>query len=146
MANPTYTLEVAFATANPLTASPTWTDITAYMRSFEVRRGKDHELQRTQAGQLDLVLNNRDRRFEPGFAAGAYSPNVLPLKQIRLRAVFSAVTYELFRGYVTDWGQDWGTVTQPGAGQADAHVVAVDPFTVLSHTDLRSYRTLVLED
>lgn len=146
MANPTYTLEVAFSTTNPLTTSPTWTDISAYLISFDLRRGKDHELASTQAGSLDLVLLNRDRRFEPLFAAGAYSPNVLPMKQIRLRATFSSITYDLFRGFVIDWGQDWGDVTLASKGVAEAHVRAVDGFSVLSHMNASTYQSEVLAD
>src|SRR5947208_861437 len=128
----TYILECAFSTANPLTDPGSWTDITAYMLDFTTHRGKPHELQRTQAGTMDVTLLNKDRRFDPTLTTGTYYPNVLPMKQIRLRATYSATTYDLFRGYVLDWGQQWGDVTQANAGMAECVVHAVDAFNVLS--------------
>jgi hypothetical protein len=39
----TITVEVAFGT-DPLTTPGTWTDVTSYLKGFEIRRGKSHEL------------------------------------------------------------------------------------------------------
>src|ERR1043166_4103211 len=110
--NPVYMLEVAFSTTSPLTDPGSWTDITAYMIEFTTKRGRPHELDRTQAGTMDVTLINRDRRFDPSYASSPYNPNVLPMKQIRLRATYLATTYDLFRGYVLDWGQQWASPPQ----------------------------------
>lgn len=61
---------------NPLTADPTWTDISQYVREWSVRQSRDEVIGRFQAGTAQLLLDNRDRRFEPHYAAGAYFPNV----------------------------------------------------------------------
>lgn len=147
MANPTYTVEVAFATANPLTTSPTWSDVSAYLLSFATSKGKDHELTQTQAGTMTVELSNKDRRFDPTYTGGAYYPNVLPMKQIRLRATYLSVTYELFRGFVLDWQQDWGEVVMASQGRSIVRVQAVDAFHIASlFGDLNTYRAQVLED
>jgi hypothetical protein len=81
----TTTVEVAFASP-PLGGSYTWTDITAYVRSFDTKRGRSYELDQMQAGTATFQLDNKDGRFTPGLATGAYFPNVLPRRRIRVRA------------------------------------------------------------
>jgi len=63
---PTFVTEVAFTTA-PL-ATPTWVDISAYVRHIEgisITRGRPNESSTFAAGQVSLLLNNNDRRFDP---------------------------------------------------------------------------------
>lgn len=70
MAWPTVTAEVMFN-------SPTWTDISAYLREVSVKRGVSRvdsasPLLRYDAGTATLTLDNRDRRFDPTNLAGPY--------------------------------------------------------------------------
>jgi hypothetical protein len=127
---PEFKVRVAFTT-DPLSSTPTWTDISQYARAMTFRRGRNHELDRIEAGSLRLRLNNRDRRFDPSFTAGPYYPNVLPLKRVRLSAIWQTVEYFLFDGFIEDWPQTW-------KGVKDAEVVlsAVDAFTYLSRLDI----------
>ncbi len=56
--------------------SPTWTDISAYVRSAKVVRGStrvDSPTVRYEAGTAELRLDNRDRRFDPTNLAGPYT-------------------------------------------------------------------------
>lgn len=72
LSNPTYpdfTVEVAFTT-NPGSV-PAWTNITDYVRSVSIRRGRSHELDRPEAGTCVIVLANHDRRFDPSFSSGS---------------------------------------------------------------------------
>lgn len=75
MTAPTYKCEVAFTT-DPLSSSPSYTDITAYLRGFNIRRGRQTELERTQAGTADIVLSNTDRRFDPTYGDQNLFPRV----------------------------------------------------------------------
>jgi hypothetical protein len=61
-------------------------DITEWVRSGSTSRGASRELERTEAGTGHLVLDNRDGRFTPFLPSGAYYPDILPLKRIRIRA------------------------------------------------------------
>jgi hypothetical protein len=132
MSWPTITIEIDFA-HGPLTAlaSNTWTDITAYVISLSTRRGRSDALGRMEAGTAQLVLDNSDRRFDPTFAAGAYYPNVVPTKKIRISAVYSAVTYRLFVGHVASWPPDW-----PGGLDATTTIQCVDAFTFFASVKL----------
>ena len=120
----TLTVEAAFGYA-PL-ATPTWTDISAYARSLVIKRGRSHELDQVSASTLNMVLSNDDGRFDPTYTTGAYYPNVVPMVPVRVRAAYSAVTYDLFRGFVEAWPQDW-----PAFKDATVKLRAVDAFKLL---------------
>lgn len=61
---PPVTVEVAFD-GGPFATSYTWTDISAWVREFAVKRGRSYELDRIEASTLDLTLDNADGRFTP---------------------------------------------------------------------------------
>ena len=129
---PSLKVDVAFTT-DPTDGSPSWTDITAYVRSFRTRRGRQHDLQRIEAGTLDMELDNRDRRFDASYAAGAYYPNVLPLRRIRVYSQWNSVTYPVWQGYAEAWPPSW-----PDGGLNDVVTLrAVDTFKVLNLSSLR---------
>lgn len=126
MASPTIIVEIAFST-NPLD-TPTWTDVTSYLVAIpRIRRGRQHELNRIEAGEAEVVLNNLDRRFDPTNTAGPYYPNVLPMRKIRISAVYSATTYRLFTGFIEGWPPDW-----PLDGTATVTLRCVDGFKILN--------------
>jgi len=133
-------VSVAFADG-PLVASPTWTDVTAYVRSVRTSRGRSSELDEFQAGTATVVFENIDRRFDPDYTSGAYYPNVKVRRQIKVEAVYSAVTYPVFRGVVQGWAQDWPTHNR----DATCTVQAVDLFGILATWDLpdSAYETVV---
>jgi hypothetical protein len=62
---PKVTVEVAFD-GGPFSSSYSWTDISDYVEGFQVRRGRNSELDRIEAGTLSLKLDNSDGRFTPG--------------------------------------------------------------------------------
>ncbi|MEU8780056.1 LamG-like jellyroll fold domain-containing protein [Streptomyces sp. NPDC048637] len=62
---PKVTVEVAFD-GGPFSAAYTWTDISDYVKGFQVRRGRNNELDRIEAGTLSVTLDNSDGRFTPG--------------------------------------------------------------------------------
>lgn len=105
MTLPTLSVRIAFAT-NPLD-TPTWTDVSAYVRGLRIRRGRNDELGRMEAGEAEVVLDNRDRRFDPTHAAGPYYPNVLPMRKISIRATWNAVTYDVYTGFIEAWPTAW---------------------------------------
>jgi hypothetical protein len=50
----------------PFATSYTWTDVTDRVTDLKVRRGRNDELNRIEAGTLSLTLDNNDGRFTPG--------------------------------------------------------------------------------
>lgn len=123
MALPTLAVDIGFATDPGL--PPTWVDISEYVRSASIRRGRSHELDRVEAGTATVLLDNRDGRFDPANALSPYWPNVLPMRQVRIRATWEGVGYILFRGYIESWPQSWAS---GGVGDATVTLQAVDGF------------------
>lgn len=94
-------VKVELALASGPAQAPVWTDVTPYVRGFRIRRGRDDVLNRFQAGELsDLELDNRDRRFDPGNAAGPHFGNLRPMKRVRVRAQWGGSGGTLYRDAV----------------------------------------------
>lgn len=124
-------IQVAFATTP--SSPPTWTDITPYVQAFSITRGRQRELNAIQTGTASILLDNRDRRFDPTNTAGPYYPNVLPTKRIRISGTWSSVTTPQFDGFVDGWPQTWN-----GPFDADAPITASDGFKVLNFAQLNT--------
>jgi hypothetical protein len=129
MSAPTFSVEVAFAT-NP-GAAPTWTTVSTWSMGFATKRGRQKELDRIDAGTCTDRFNNSDRRFDPTHTGSPYSPNVLPMRRIRHRAVHNGTTYDLWSGFVEAWPQTW-----EGPNVGFAQINATDAFLPLSKADV----------
>ena len=106
MPYPVAVVEVAF-TDGPYVVSPTWTDVTSYVRGMDITRGVPDDWQLQADGSATVTLSNRDRRFDPFNTSGPYYGNLLPRRQIRIRATFSSTTYDVFRGFIAGWPPEW---------------------------------------
>ena len=128
-------LEVSVAWGNnALDSSLTWTDISQYVRGIAIDRGRSVVTERVRAGTGTLLLDNRDRRFDPLYGSSPYDPNVKPLKPVRVRAVHNSVTYPVFQGYVESLTQQW-----PLDGHdAVATMRIVDGFSLLARAEVVS--------
>ena len=126
-------IEVSVDFANdPTSSTRTWVDITPYAREFATRRGRPDALSRIDTGTLTLTLDNRDGRFDPTNTSGAYYPNVLPMRRIRVLAQWLSVTYNVFHGYIDDW-----PLSFPDLGKnALVNVTAVDALAILPLLDI----------
>jgi hypothetical protein len=129
MAMPTITVEVAFTTDPG--ATPTWTDLSSRLVRFSVDRGRQRELDRFSAGRAQIVLDNTDRALDPSYTSSAYYPNVVPMRRVRIRATYNAITYDIFNGYADSWDQTY----EPPA-VATCTLQATDAFKVLGNMEL----------
>ena len=132
---PQLVVEVAFAD-DPLTGSPTWTDVSQWVRSVNgvsISRGKQTEVQTTASGSASLVLDNRTRRFDPTFTTGPYYGNLLPRRGIRIRALWNGTYYPMFRGFVEAWPQRYMFKKD-----ASVPLSAYDGLAVLAESEVRS--------
>lgn len=137
MARPTLKVSVAFAT-NPLATTPAWTDISAYVcadQPISIRRGRQQELGRFEAGMLTLALNNLDRRFDPTNTSSPYAPNVVPNRKIKVEAIWNSTTYPLFTGYIDEWPPEW-----PLTGDARVTIRATDAFKLFARKKITLWR------
>lgn len=73
-------------------------DITDRLVSASTSRGKNQALDRIDAGNLNIVVDNFDRLFDPLYSAGFYFGQLIPGKEIRI----SCNGYPVIYGYVDD--------------------------------------------
>ncbi len=102
---PVAIVEIAFDDG-PYVVSPTWTNVTSYVREMTTDRGRSDDWG-TFDGSASVVLSNRDRRFDPFNTSGPYYGKLLPRRQIRITATYGGTTYPVFRGFVAGWPPVW---------------------------------------
>jgi hypothetical protein len=105
MPYPTPIVEIAF-NDSPYVVSPTWVDVSDRCRSFSSDRGRQDDWG-TFSGSASVVLDNRDRRFDPFNTAGIYYGKLTPRRQIRIRATYGGSTYDVFRGFISGFTPSW---------------------------------------
>jgi hypothetical protein len=77
----------------------TWTDITEYVQTAQIRRGRSRQLDYFQAGTATINLNNASRVFDPLNSASPLYPGIEPRCLIRV----SSRSKFIFTGFVNDW-------------------------------------------
>jgi hypothetical protein len=106
-----------------------WTDVTAYVMDCQISRGRAYERDTFTPGVCSLVLLNSDRRFDPDYSSSPYSPNVLPMKQVRVTWTYAATPYRWFTGFIQGWPQAWD---DPADTMSTVTVQALDALAVLA--------------
>lgn len=107
-----------------------YADVTEYVKSFTISRGKSRELDRFDAGQAIVVFNNNFREFDPTYEAGPFVDQIVPKRKIRI----SVNNNVQFTGVTDDWNLNYDP-----SGVSVASVVAFDDFSVLTNLGLYSY-------
>ncbi len=133
-------VQVAFE-ANPDAASPTWTDVTRYVRlasGITITRGRQDTNSQPSAGTCSMTLDNTDGRFTSGRASSPYSPWVIPGRKLRVQWKDpndgGATWTDRFVGHVESW-----PTTQGPATAAYTSINVVDRLAALGLADeLRS--------
>lgn len=105
-------------------------DVSDRVKSFSISRGKSRQLDRYQAGQASIVLDNNDRTFDPTYAASPYYGQIIPRREIRIT---SGTAIQYF-GSVDDWNLDY----EPN-GDNLANAICSDGFRVLANQTLHAY-------
>lgn len=120
-----------------LAGPDTFTDLVDYFRGGEISRGVsafDGVYGRAEAGTCTMRLANEDRRFDPSHLTGPYVvagvTQVEPERQVRIRASYGGVAYNLFRGFADDWSLSY---VPPAV--ANAVVKATDGTKVIANYD-----------
>ena len=119
--------------------SPVWVDITEYVRSGSIDRGRQSEFDRTSAGKLRLSLLNMDRNFDP-----EYNSNATVNKRIRVSCTDGAAVgnlIRLFDGWIDAMPQSY---VPPNL--ATVELEATDGFKLLGRFDLDEIYGSVVED
>ena len=122
MAVPTTKVYIYFNTA--------YVDVTQYVASVSVDRGKSRELDRYTAGHASVTFHNDSRIFDPFNTLSAYYPNVVPRKLLKIETS----NLPIFTGYIDDWDLNYDI-----SGKSFASASVVDGFLRLSAAELDSF-------
>jgi hypothetical protein len=96
-----------------------YVDVSDEVFGVSVNRGRNRDLERTNAGSLGVSFRNESRRFDPRNTASDIVTYIVPRRPVRVFAFGSAV----FTGVVDDWNFDYG----PG-GDSVASLSGADGF------------------
>lgn len=58
------------------------TDVTSDVRSVQIRRGRSRQLSKFTAGNANVTLDNRARKYDPLYASSPYYGSIVPRKQV----------------------------------------------------------------
>ena len=93
-------------------------EITDLVTRVGIRRGRNRITSKFEFGTADVVLYDQNGDWNPMNPAGAYYPNLVPLRQIIIYATYLGVDYYLFSGFITNYdtcfrqgNEDVSTVT-----------------------------------
>lgn len=102
-------------------------DITSYVKDVQLSRGKNRQLDRFNAGHFSATLDNRNRFFDPTFAASPFYGQVVPRRNLQ----YSVDNVVQFYGVVDDWNLSYSP-----DGKSVAEVSAYDGFSQLANQTL----------
>ncbi len=99
-------VEISFD-SNPYVTSPTYVDVSSDVGMINITRGRGDVLDTIGPGMISLELRNESGDYDPSNTGGAHSPNVKPMRQCRVRAVHNSITYDLWKGWIASFPQDY---------------------------------------
>lgn len=105
-------------------------EVTDYVRSVSIRRGKSRELDRYDAGQASITFNNNNRAFDPTYVASPFWGQIVPKR--RVKVTMDTVTQ--FDGTIDDWN-----ISIDPSGISVASAQAFGPFSKLAELELTGY-------
>lgn len=121
MAVPTY--QVLLISNNGLITK----DVTAYVRSVGISRGRSRELDRFEAGSFSIVFDNRSRYFDPLYTSSPYNGYITPKRSVQ---IWSAGIKQ-FDGNIQDWNLSYDI-----SGDSIAIANGADQFAYLAQQSL----------
>jgi hypothetical protein len=105
-------------------------DVSEFVRSVSVSRGKSRQLERFTAGNATIELNNNARVFDPQNLSSPFYGQIIPKRTIKVETAGSAIFY----GVVDDWNLNYDL-----SGLSVTTADCVDGFTLLAQRALSAH-------
>jgi hypothetical protein len=101
--------------------------------AWSSHRGRQFELDQTEAGIAQIKLRNESGRFDPTNTGSAYAAGLTALRQskINVRHPFTGSWHDVFTGYAEDW--QFGRTGRKGS---NATLKLVDAFELLANAQV----------
>jgi hypothetical protein len=110
---------------NPLDGGIAFEDVTSFVTTVGLSRGKSRDLENISGGQLSVAFRNEGRDFDPSIV-GPLTSYVVPRKPVRVQVEGTPV----FTGFVDDWNFNYSM-----GGLAVASIEASDGFSLLARQE-----------
>ena len=107
-------------------------DVSAYVQTVNVRRGRSRSITHATAGIATIVLRNEDRRFDPEYAAGPYYGSILLKGAVCIFGTVDSTDYQIYEGTMAAWNTSY-----EGPNASTVTVSCVDGLEQLSMTSLK---------
>ena len=78
-------------------------EITSLVEAVGIRRGRNRITSKFEYGSAEVRLYDQNGDWNPMNPAGAYYPDLVPLRQIIITATYAGNEYYLFSGYITNY-------------------------------------------
>ena len=102
-------------------------DVTAYVRSVSINRGRSRELDKFEAGSFSIVFDNRLRYFDPLYTSSPYNGYITPKRSV----VITSGSQQVFNGFIQDWNLAYDI-----SGDSISIANGADAFAFLSNQSL----------
>lgn len=131
-------LELMWSPTTAPNVDPVYVDMTdsngaLLARNITIRSGRVDEFAQFETATMSMVLDNRNRHFDPNYTGGKFYPNVKPMRRVRLRARWpkgpTGTTYNRFVGFI---GDEFPQLYPNAGNDATVPVTAYDGFGVLA--------------
>jgi len=126
---PALQTKVELSTDAPMSAAPTWTDISAQAKNIKITRGRQDRFSIVQAGSATFDLTNEGGRLSVANTSSPFYPNLRKNNRIRISIIYNTVTYVRLVGYVNEWPVQWE------GKHSVATVTCTDVFKLLARYD-----------
>lgn len=107
-----------------------FSDVSSYLRSISISRGKSNELSTYDAASVTVQLSNEGRLFDPSYPDSPYASAIAPTGVLRI----SRDGIYLFVGLISDWNFAYDQ-----SGDAIAEIQATDAFWLLTNLTLNEF-------
>ena len=101
-------------------------DVTSVVNQVAIRRGRNRLLDKFDAGGCTVQLTDTTGAFDPD--NGTYADEILPMRQLQVKATYSGTVYTLYSGFIDEWDYTY----RPGETAAFITIKAVDSFRLLN--------------
>jgi hypothetical protein len=126
--------KVEFGFNKDINGNYLYNDISNYVRSISISRGKSTELSSYNAGNCSIALNNHDRAFDPSYPNSPYNGQIVPTGGLRV----TVDDEQIFEGFINDWN-----LTYDLSGDSLAQVTANDAFIQLTNQAMTAHTASV---
>lgn len=108
-------------------------NVSQYLRSYSVKRGKDSNMGRAQVGTAQITLKDVAGTYIPSSTVSSLAGLILPGRKVKIQRNYGGVEYVLFTGYLDDIQNDYADTVR------EAYFSCTDGSERLAKSEVREF-------